>query len=130
MTNKKTKFKKLVFFDEQAALDILDVEQGGSTERIVKGAKEFAAGVDGSAQAGMGFFSSLKVKLSGNAKASVTNLIETQLKSTILTDFLTLIDKKTVFVDIENYKLRLTDDSTAYFRTLFRYLRMVKDVKG
>ncbi|MCI2171559.1 DUF6414 family protein [Schleiferilactobacillus perolens] len=134
MTKQKNiEFKKLVFFDEQAALDLLTMTEGGSVENVIKKVKNIAASVEATGEAGVSLWSALKIRISGNTKANVTDLAETQVKSTILTNFLELVEKlknsdEVQLVDLKTTKLYLTDDSAAYFRTLSRYLRMVKDV--
>ncbi|MCF6165778.1 hypothetical protein LROSL1_0278 [Furfurilactobacillus rossiae] len=128
-------FKKLVYFDEQAALDILEMFDNGSTTEMIKTVTEkiAKASVSADAKVGVGILQSFKLRLSGNAKAGITNLVESQVKSTILSNFLTkYADHKSEFglTDVKSINLTLTESSAAYFRTLGRYMKMVKNFEG
>ena len=95
---KTRKIMKVVYFDEIAASDYIDIENGGkfdwtSEENKAKIA-EMMVKINAQAKAGFDIFSALKAALQGDAGANynsnATDLIKSTLKNTILTDYIAL----------------------------------------
>lgn len=95
-TTEISKLMKIPYFDEQAAQDYLDIKNGGhldwstdeNKEKIAKIVAEMEAEFGGSIK----FLSALKAAFSikGDAEkiTEISNIIESKLKSTILTDYI------------------------------------------
>lgn len=128
MENKNILFKKIAYFDEQASMDLLLEKNSGVLETTVKKAKELAASLEvgGKAESPKLLNKLFNFNLSGNAKGTASNIAQTQIKSTILTEFLKLAaDSSNLFFD-ETCSLEITDDSLAYIRSAGKYLKMFK----
>ena len=101
MTNKKDKdskveFLKVVYFDEDAAQDYIDITNGGrldwTTEENKEKIAKIIAEIDAKAQGGFNLFNVIKAALSGEIKAdaqgSLSNIVGSTLKNTLLTDYI------------------------------------------
>lgn len=126
--NQKILFKKIVYFDEQAAMDLLLERNDGILEKTVKKAKDLAASIEGGAK-----INSPKLldrlfsfNLSGNAKGTVSSIAQTQIKSTLLTEFLSFANENSDFLFDEICSLEITDDSLAYIRSAGKYLKIFR----
>lgn len=126
--NQKIPFKKIVYFDEQAAMDLLLERNDGILEKTVEKAKDLAASIEGGAK-----INSPKLldrlfsfNLSGNAKGTVSSIAQTQIKSTILTEFLSFANENSDFLFDKICSLEITDDSLAYIRSAGKYLKIFR----
>ena len=96
MKKKSPSFLKIVYFDEAAAQDYLDITNGGrldwSKEENRKRAAQILAEIEAQAKGGFNIISFLKGSISGNidAKTSgeVSKLLDTTIKNTLLTDYI------------------------------------------
>ena len=101
MANKKDKdskveFLKVVYFDEDAAQDYIDITNGGrldwTTEENKEKIAKIIAEIDAKAQGGFNLFNVIKAALSGEIKAdaqgSLSNIVGSTLKNTLLTDYI------------------------------------------
>lgn len=126
------KYNKIVLFDEDAALDILDQNDGGRMkyfERITKDTKfDFLGKLNGPSKsigdidAVSGFFSRLNLE----------KKIEQQITNTIRNDFLAKIEDKITDFDLEyiqGYKLNILEKTTTYLKTLSPIIGMIKDIE-
>lgn len=126
--NKKT-FLKLVYFDEQAAVDFLETMQEGIiTEKITKKMENYG-GVEGSASIGKGLFDFLKVGLSGNFGKNTNSLVETQISRTVFTEFISESENNQYLVKFSNMKLTIAKDSLTYYRNITPYLKMFTNLE-
>lgn len=124
------KFSKLVYFDEQAAVDFLEsFNEGDITEIITKKVEKYT-GVEGGANAGKGFLNLFKVGLSGNFGRNSNSLIETQISRTVFTEFMKKTKDKEVLVTFDKMKLSIAKDSLTYFRNITPYLKLFTDLKS
>lgn len=89
-------FLKIIYFDELAAQDYLDITNGGrldwSKEDNRKRAAEILTEIEAQAQGGFNILNFIKGSLAGNvdAKASgeVSKLFDSTIKNTLLTDYI------------------------------------------
>lgn len=125
----KETFGKIVYFDEQAVVDLLELEKEGSESVVIKKLKETVAKVEGEASISKGLFNLAKLKLSGNASHQRNNIIETQITSTLISSFMEVIKSNQQIIKINNPKLVISKDSAAYFRNLAPILHMIEDIK-
>lgn len=126
MRNEKITLKKIVYFDEQAAMDLLLEKNDGVFEKTAQKAKELAASVEGDTkiQSPNLLERLFSFNLSGNAKGAASSIAQTQIKSTILTEFLNFAKSNPNFLFDEICSLEITDDSLAYIRSAGKYLRI------
>src|SRR5690625_312033 len=125
----KETFGKIIYFDEQAAVDLIELEKDGMESIVIKKLKETAAQVEGQATGSTGFFNLAKLKLSGNASHQKNNIIETQIASTLISSFMEVIHSNQQIIKLDKPKLVITQDSFAYFRNLAPILHMIEDIK-
>ncbi len=122
-------FGKIVYLDEQAVLDFLQLNNDGEEVKIVKKVSESVAGIDGQASAGTGFFNIAKLKLSGNASYNKNNIVETQLTNTLISSFMEAIKKpSSLIISLSDVRLFIYKDSPAYYRNLVPIINMIEDV--
>ena len=96
MKKKSPSFLKIVYFDEAAAQDYLDITNGGrldwSKEENRKRVAQILAEIEAQAKGGFNIISFLKGSISGNidAKTSgeVSKLLDTTIKNTLPTDYI------------------------------------------
>lgn len=96
--NKDTEptFLKIIYFDESAAQDYLDITNGGrldwSKEDNMKRAAEILTEIEAQAKGGFNIISFIKGSLSGNIDAKATGeiskLFDSTIKNTLLTDYI------------------------------------------
>ena len=89
-------FLKIIYFDESAAQDYLDITNGGrldwSKEDNMKRAAEILTEIEAQAKGGFNIISFIKGSLSGNIDAKATGeiskLFDSTIKNTLLTDYI------------------------------------------
>jgi hypothetical protein len=122
-------FGKIVYLDEQAVLDFLQLNNDGEEVKIVKKVSESVAEIDGQASAGTGFLNIAKLKLSGNAAYNKNNIVETQLTNTLISSFMEAIRKNSsLIISLSDVQLYIYKDSPAYYRNLVPIINMIGDV--
>ncbi len=90
------KFLKIIYFDEVAAQDYLDITNGGrldwTKEENKKRVAEILAEIEAQAKGGFNIISFIKASISGNvdvkASGEIGNLFESTIKNTLLTDYI------------------------------------------
>lgn len=95
-TDTKVEFLKVVYFDEDAAQDYIDITNGGrldwTTEENKEKIAKIIAEIDAKAQGRFTFVNLIKATLSGEVKAdaqsSLSNIVGSTLKNTLLTDYI------------------------------------------
>ena len=126
----ENKFSKLVYFDEQAAVDFLEsFNEGDITEEITKKVEKYA-GVEGGGEFGKGLFNFFKVGLSGNFGSNSNSLIETQISRTVFTEFMNKSKDNKDLIVFDKMKLSIAKDSLTYFRNITPYLKLFTDLKS
>ncbi|MQP74164.1 DUF6414 family protein, partial [Streptococcus mitis] len=114
---------KIVYLDEQAVFDFLELHQNGIQSDIIKRVSENMVEVDAEGKVGMNFFTRFKIGLSGNASYQRSGVVESQITSTLLSNFKRVITeiKKGKSLKIEclnNIKLSIEKDSPAFYRNI------------
>lgn len=122
-------FGKVIYLDEQAIMDFLELNNDGDESKIIKKVSESVAEIEAEASVGKGFFDFAKIRLSGNAAHKKNNLVETRITSTIISSFKKFIDSNsTNIISLTNVKLFIYKDSPAYYRNLVPVLNMIDDI--
>lgn len=132
---------KIVYLDEQAVFDFLELRQGGLQSDIIKKVSESMAGADIETKVGLNFFTRLKIGLSGNASYQRSGVVESQITSTLLSNFKKIAieevkgkmesddEDKSKIVILENIQLSIMKDSPAFYRNITPALDMIKDIE-
>lgn len=126
--NSKSNLVKIVYFDEQAAVDALQVVDGGTALETLSKTLERGTGIGVEGSAGKSILGILGIGLKGNAKRDKNTIIQSQVTSTLISQFLEkVVAKKIRLLVIDEPGLRIQKESNAYFRNLLPMTHMVKD---
>lgn len=120
--------RKVVYLDEQAVVDFLELAKKGKESVLMKKISETMGNVEAEGSIGKNFLSLAKLKLTGSASHKKNNIIETQITSTLISNFIELVDKDSTLIYIENANLKISKESPAYFRNLSPILHMIEDI--
>jgi hypothetical protein len=137
MSRKKSteqkKMIKIVYFDEISATDYITIQNGGqidwsTTENKEKLAKLIAE-IDAQAKVGFNWFSAIKASVSGHANVSydskTTNLIESTLSNTLLTDYINIASKDKNVHQFHNDGVHAPENSVTMYKMYSSYLNIV-----
>ncbi|CUW12919.1 hypothetical protein PL111_1014 [Leuconostoc inhae] len=117
-----------MYFDEQAAIDSLEIIEGGNSIATINSTLEKGnmLGVEGGA--GKNFMSLFSFGLKGNAHREKNTLIQNQITSTLVSKFIdSVVDDSLELLVIEKPKLKIQTNSNAYYRNLLPITQMIKD---
>lgn len=129
----KVEFLKVVYFDEDAAQDYIDITNGGrldwTTEENKEKIAKIIAEIDAKAKGGFNLLNVIKAALSGeiktDAQGSLSNIVGSTLKNTLLTDYISTArsdpDVKKFGVD----GVYAPSNSIALYRMYSSYLNVV-----
>lgn len=122
---------KIVYLDEQAVFDFLELHQNGIQSDIIKRVSENIVKTDAEGTVGMNFFTRFKIGLSGNASYQRSGVVESQITSTLLSNFKTFVtnkDNSSKVERLDNLKLFIEKDSPAFYRNITPVLDMISDI--
>ena len=121
---------KIVYLDEQAVFDFLELHQNGIQSDIIKRVSENMVEVDAEGKVGMNFFTRFKIGLSGNASYQRSGVVESQITSTLLSNFKKFVTNKnsSKVERLDNVKLFIEKDSPAFYRNITPVLDMISDI--
>lgn len=122
---------KIVYLDEQAVFDFLELHQNGIQSDIIKRVSENMVEVDTEGKVGMNLFTRFKIGLSGNASYQRSGVVESQITSTLLSNFKKFATNKKGSSKVErldNVKLFIEKDSPAFYRNITPVLDMISDI--
>lgn len=123
---------KIVYLDEQAIFDFLELYQDGVQSEIIKKISETMVGSEADTHIGVSFLARLKVGFSGNASFQRSGVIESQITSTLLSNFKKIITQEknqdSKIECLNNIKLYIEKDSPAFYRNITPVLDMIKDI--
>lgn len=123
-----SRLRKIMYFDEQAAIDSLEIIEGGNSIATINSTLEKGnmLGVEGGA--GKNFMSLFSFGLKGNAHREKNTLIQNQITSTLVSKFIdSVVDDSLELLVIEKPKLKIQTNSNAYYRNLLPITQMIKD---
>ena len=131
--NKDSRFLKIVYFDEIAAQDYLDIANGGrldwSKEENKKRAAEILTEIEAQASAGFNIISFIKGTISGSvdAKASgeIAKLFDSTIKNTLLTDYIKKANEDNNVTKFENSGVYAANNSITIYKMYSSYLTVV-----
>ena len=133
MGKDKTGFIKIIYFDEQAAQDYLDITNGGrldwTKEENKKRAAEILTEIEAHAKGGFNILEVIKSSLSGNINAKgsgeIAHIFDSTIKNTLLTDYL---DKVKDAPDVKKFNrcvLYAPATSASMYKMVSSYLTIV-----
>ena len=144
--SKDYKLSKVVYFDEDSATDYVQIIQGGELKQTMELLETTVDSgdteIDTGASVGISkLFSQLigfgaRASLDSNLKTGFqdNNLIRNILQNTILTDFLSIVSDKhsseneeSSIKVLENYMIKVVENSLGFVIMLSPYMSMVKD---
>lgn len=129
----KGRFTKIVYFDEQAAQDYLDITNGGrldwSKEENKKRVAEILAEIEAQAKGGFNILEWFKLMLSGevNAKATgaLSSIFDTTIKNTLLTDYIEKASTDRSVCKFTDCVLYAPENSVSMYKMISSYLTVV-----
>lgn len=127
------RFLKIIYFDETAAQDYLDIANGGrldwSKEENKKRAAEILTEIEAQASGGFNILSFLKGSLSGSvdAKASgeIAKLFDSTIKNTLLTDYINKANADDNVFKFEKSGVYAANNSITIYKMYSSYLTVV-----
>lgn len=131
--DKQPKFIKIVYFDEAAARDYIDIANGGrldwSTDENKQKIAKMLVEIEAQAKGGFNVFNFLKASLAGNANANVTGdiskIFDSTLKNTLLTDYIAEASSDTNVRKFNPDGVYAPDNSVSMYKMYSSYLTIV-----
>lgn len=128
---------KIVYFDEQSALEYLDMKNRGRYIFNTESEKQSGTDVDIKGDGKLSLGSKIWDKIGGGISGSVSagadfyrnnqTLINSSISNTILTDFLIYIEGENLIKEFEGYSLEIIKDSFAYLKAFAPMLDLLSD---
>ena len=126
--NSQGNLVKIAYFDEQAAIDALQVIDGGSALETLSKTLEKENAFDANGNVGKSFLGLIGFGLKGNARREKNTIIQSQVTSTLISQFLEKVSENEIsLLTVDDPNLRIQKESIAYFRNLLPMTHMVKD---
>ena len=136
MKNKNTEkieFLKIVYFDEAAAQDYVDVTNGGrldwSTQENKEKIAKIVAEIEAQAKSGFNILNYIKAtfqgKVDASASAELTTAFDQTIKNTLLTDYIQAASKDEHVKKFENSGVYAPENSVTLYKMLSSYLTIV-----
>ncbi len=129
----KKEFKKLIYFDENSATDLIYVKNGGNIQEVFKSdkgnRKDTNTHLSGEVGTGFNLFSIIKTKISGEGNISYNkhsdNLLSQIITNTVITDYLKISDDEKI-IKFEDVVVYAYPNSLAYFKLITPYMVMTE----
>lgn len=124
---------KIVYFDEESASDLLDIEAGGKETLSNESAKERVARVEAEASSKVVakfnwipfFGGSAEASAAASASAVGRSILNKTLSNTILTDYLSRVSALKGIERLDGLSVTARPDSAAYMKMYTPYLAML-----
>lgn len=135
MTKAKNKLLKVIYYDENAAIDYITIKNGGNitSEEInqaIEGSNTDVEGKTG-ANAKASLLKMLNLSLGVKSKLSGHNSNEKIIKSTIttniMTEFIKIADKDDNIAKLTGLKLDIDKDTLTYLKTVYPYIKLLNN---
>ena len=129
----KTEFLKIVYFDEAAAQDYVDVTNGGrldwSTQENKEKIAKIVAEIEAQAKSGFNILNYIKAtfqgKVDASASAELTSAFDKTIKNTLLTDYIQAASKDEHVKKFENSGVYAPENSVTLYKMISSYLTIV-----
>ena len=129
----KTEFLKIVYFDEAAAQDYVDVTNGGrldwSTQENKEKIAKIVAEIEAQAKSGFNILNYIKAtfqgKVDASASAELTSAFDKTIKNTLLTDYIQAASEDEHVKKFENSGVYAPENSVTLYKMISSYLTIV-----
>lgn len=126
-------FMKVVYFDEPTAQDYIDIVNGGrldwSKAENRQRAAEILTEIEAQAKGGFNIISFLKASIAGNVNGSIsgeaTKILDTTLKNTLLTEYISLAYEDDNVIKFENDGVYAPSNSVSMYKMYSSFLPIV-----
>lgn len=128
-------FIKIVYFDEEAAQDFLDIYNGGRKEttdtETTEKVREIVASLEGQFGGGINVLQYLRAALStsvgGKLSNDVNQVLVNSFKNTLLTDYIKLIghDSSNCIKEFDKCKVYAKENSISMYKSFSSYLTII-----
>ncbi len=133
MKKEMSGFIKIIYFDEQAAQDYLDITNGGrldwSKEENKKRAAEILTEIEAQAKGGFNILEVIKAILSGSISAKgsgeISHIFDSTIKNTLLTDYLDKVKDNSDVKKFNHCVLYAPATSASMYKMVSSYLTIV-----
>lgn len=131
--SKETKFLKIVYFDEDAAQDYVDVTNGGrldwSTEENKERIAKIVAEIEAEAKSGFNILNYIKATVQGKVNAGgtaeLTSAFDKTIKNTLLTDYIQAAIKDRQIKEFKNSGVYAPENSVTLYKMVSSYMTIV-----
>lgn len=131
--NETPTFIKVVYFDEVAAQDYIDIVNGGrldwSTAENQEKLAKMLVEIEAQAKSGFNILNFLKGSISGNASAGISSdmkrILDSTLKNTLLTDYIEEASKDTNVKKFDPDGVYAPNNSVSMYKMYSSYLTIV-----
>lgn len=131
--NCEKELKKIIYFDENSATDLIYIKNGGNIQEVFKSdkenKKEIDLGLNGDLGSNFKLFSILKAKISGEGNISYNkhsdNLLSQIITNTVITDYLKISEDEKI-IKFEDVVVYAYPNSLAYFKLITPYMAMTE----
>lgn len=128
-----SRFVKIIYFDELAAQDYLDITNGGrldwEKEENKKRAAEILTEIEAQAKGGFNIIEMIKASLSGNANmkgaGEISHIFDSTIKNTLLTDYLEKVQSSEDVKKFDKCELYAAPTSASMYKMISSYLTIV-----
>ena len=108
----KANLIKVAYFDEQTALDCVEIKEHGKYTREIENMNEGSVGTEAKASAKTPrLMSMFKLQAEAHASAEAQRIIRSTISNTILTDFISVAQKDSGVNHLQGYKIQLTEET-------------------
>lgn len=132
----KTEFIKVIYFDEEAAQDYLDIFNGGRKETVDaktdEKVREVVASLEGQFGSSFNILSYLKAAISANASGKISNdvnqILVNSFKNTLLTDYIKVINSSEEDTKIKKFaksQVYAKGNSISMYKAISSYLNII-----
>ena len=129
----KTEFLKIVYFDEDAAQDYVDVTNGGrldwTTEENKQKVAKIVAEIEAQAKSGFNILNYIKAtfqgKVDASAAADLTSAFDKTIKNTLLTDYIQAAYEDSHVKKFENSGVYAPENSVTLYKMVSSYMTIV-----
>lgn len=132
----KAEFTKIIYFDQEAAQDYLDIFNGGRKETVDtktdEKVKEVVASLEGQFGSSFNILQYLKAAISANASGKISNdvnqILVNSFKNTLLTDYIMVItgsEEETKIKRFERSKVYAKENSISMYKAISSYLNII-----
>jgi hypothetical protein len=131
--NEHPEFLKIVYFDEDAAQDYVDVTNGGrldwTTEENKQKVAKIVAEIEAQAKTGFNILNYIKATFQGNVDANtsadLTSAFDKTIKNTLLTDYIQAAYEDNHIKKFENSGVYAPENSITLYKMVSSYMTIV-----